>query len=82
MKKTDTEAFASEFDMSAGDNAASRKQINDSIISEATANEHSFRKAAMAGLNDIVGQGKAVKETPLAPLAPLALDETLKENEQ
>lgn len=70
MKKTDSEAFASEYAMSAGDNALSRKQINASIISEATTNEHSFRKAVMAGLNDITGQKKVVEETPSPPLPP------------
>jgi hypothetical protein len=60
-KKTDTESFGSEFAMSAGDNALTRKQINASIISKATANEHSFREAATAGYNDMVVEGR----TPL-----------------
>jgi len=51
--KTKTEAFGSEYAMSAGDNAASRKQINESLISKAVTNEHSFREACMAGLEDI-----------------------------
>lgn len=53
MDKTDSEAFGSEYAMSAGDNALTRKQINASIVSPATANEHSFRQACMKGLNDI-----------------------------
>lgn len=51
-KKTDSQAFASEYAMSAGDNAASRKQIDKSIVSRATANEHSFRQACMRGLSE------------------------------
>lgn len=54
--KTKSESFGSEYAMSAGDNAASRKQINDSLISKAVSNEHSFRQACMAGLEDIQGQ--------------------------
>ena len=50
-KKTTTEAFGSEYCMSAGDNTASRKQINESIVSKATANEHSFREACMEEIN-------------------------------
>lgn len=61
MKKTDSESFGSEFCMSAGDNAASRKQIDASIISKEMANEHSFREAAMEGYNDMVVEGR----TPL-----------------
>ncbi len=60
-KKTNTESFGSEFAMSAGDNALTRKQINASIISKATANEHSFREAATSGYNDMVVEGR----TPL-----------------
>ncbi len=56
-KKTDSEAFASEYAMSAGDNAASREQIDRSIVSGDVANEHSFRAACMSGLDDI-SQGK------------------------
>lgn len=51
-RKTDSQAFASEYAMSAGDNAASRKQIERSIVSRATANEHSFREACMRGLDE------------------------------
>lgn len=63
MKKTASEAFGSEYAMSAGDNAASRKQINESIVSEAVANEHSFRKACMKGLDDIKAPEHG-KDTP------------------
>jgi hypothetical protein len=58
-KRTDSEAFGSEYAMSAGDNAASREQIDRSIVSAAVANEHSFRAACMEGLKDIGGQEKA-----------------------
>ena len=61
MKRTDTESFGSEYCMSAGDNAASRKQINASIRSKATANEHSYREASMKDLYD---------KTPPPPLPP------------
>lgn len=70
-KKTDAEAFASEYCMSAGDNALRRDQINASIVSAATTNEHSFRKACMAGLNDIAGQEKISEATPPPPLPPV-----------
>ncbi|MDT8900176.1 hypothetical protein [Anaeroselena agilis] len=52
-KKTDSEAFASEYAMSAGDNAVSREQIDRSIVAGEVANEHSFRAACMRGLDDI-----------------------------
>lgn len=45
MKKKKSEAYASEYCMSAGDNAVSREQINASITTPAAANEHMFRKA-------------------------------------
>ena len=61
MKKTASQSFGSEYCMSAGDNASSRKQINDSIVSKAMANEHSFREAAMADYNATVSEGR----TPL-----------------
>lgn len=51
-KKTDSEAFGSEYAMSAGDNAKSRRQIDESIVSGAVANEHSFRAACMKGLDE------------------------------
>lgn len=50
-KKTDSEAFGSEYAMSAGDNAVSRRRIDRSIVSGAVANEHSFRAACMKGLD-------------------------------
>lgn len=71
MKKTDAEAFGSEYCMSAGDNALRRDQINASIVSRATTNEHSFREACMAGLNDIAGQEKTGDATPPPPLPPV-----------
>lgn len=43
-KKSQMESFASEYAMSAGDNALSREQINNSIISKATANEVEYVK--------------------------------------
>jgi hypothetical protein len=55
-KKTDTQAFASEYAMSAGDNAASREQIDKSIVSRATANEHSYREACMRGLDEALAR--------------------------
>lgn len=58
MKKTNSQSFGSEFAMSAGDNARTRKQIDASIVSKATANEHSFREAALAGYDDMVVEGK------------------------
>jgi hypothetical protein len=44
-KKSQMESFASEYAMSAGDNALSREQINNSITSKATANEVEYVKA-------------------------------------
>lgn len=52
-KKTAAEAFRSEYCMSAGDNAVSRKEIDASIQSKATTNEHSFRKACMKELEEL-----------------------------
>jgi hypothetical protein len=52
-KKTTIQSFVSEYGMSAGDNAVPRERINESIVSKATANEHSFREAAMKELEDI-----------------------------
>jgi hypothetical protein len=52
-EKSTMEAYESEYAMSGGDNAASRKQINNSIVSEETANEVTFAKALMKGLGDI-----------------------------
>ncbi|MBP2644910.1 MAG: hypothetical protein H6Q75_350 [Firmicutes bacterium] len=45
-KKTSMQSFASEYAMSAGDNAVTRRRIDQSIVSKDVANEHSFRKAA------------------------------------
>jgi hypothetical protein len=44
-KKTQMESYTSEYAMSAGDNALSRKQLNKSIVSEAMTNEHKHRDA-------------------------------------
>jgi hypothetical protein len=52
-EKSTMEAYESEYAMSGSDNAASRKQINNSIVSEETANEVTFAKALMKGLGDI-----------------------------
>ncbi len=52
-KRTDSEAFGSEYAMSAGDNAVTRERIDASIVSEDVANEHSFRAACMKGLDGI-----------------------------
>lgn len=41
------ESYQSEYAMSAGDNAVTRKRINQSIQSKATANEGEFVKALM-----------------------------------
>lgn len=71
MKKTKMESYGSEYCMSAGDNALRRDQINASIISKATANEHSFREACMAGLDDIAGQQATGSATPPPPLPPV-----------
>ncbi|MBP2649860.1 MAG: hypothetical protein H6Q74_685 [Firmicutes bacterium] len=46
QKKTTMDSFGSEYAMSAGDNAVTRQRINESIVSKATSNEHSFREAA------------------------------------
>ena len=44
-KKSQMESFASEYAMSAGDNALPRDRINKSIVSEAMTNEHKHREA-------------------------------------
>lgn len=44
-KKSQMDSFASEYAMSAGDNALTREQINKSIVSEAMTNEHKHREA-------------------------------------
>lgn len=51
-EKTKIESYSSEYCMSAGDNAVSRKQIDASITVPAAANEHSYRQAMHHGLSD------------------------------
>ena len=51
-QQTKGQSYASEYCMSAGDNAVSRQQINASITTPATANEHSYRKELMKGADD------------------------------
>lgn len=51
--KTKMDSYASEFCMSAGDNALSRDKINASIVSNETANERQYVEALMDGLEDI-----------------------------
>jgi hypothetical protein len=51
-KKTKMQSYTSEYCMSAGDNAVSRKQIDASIITPAAANEHSYRQEMMKELQD------------------------------
>ena len=55
MPKSKIDAYTSEYCMSASDNAASRKQINKSIVSKATTNEGEYVKALKEGL-DSIGQ--------------------------
>lgn len=51
-KKSKIEHYASEYAMSAGDNALSREQINASITAPEFANEHSYVDAMQKGLDD------------------------------
>jgi hypothetical protein len=51
-KKTKMQSYTSDYCMSAGDNAVSRKQIDASITTPAAANEHSYRKEMMKGLKE------------------------------
>lgn len=44
-KKSIIESYASEYAMSAGDNAVTRRQMNDSIIAPEFANEGTFAQA-------------------------------------
>lgn len=44
-KKSIIESYASEYAMSAGDNAVTRREINDSIIAPKFANEGTFVQA-------------------------------------
>jgi hypothetical protein len=53
-KKSKLESYASEYAMSAGDNALSREQINKSIVSPETANESTYTKALEEGLDEMV----------------------------
>jgi hypothetical protein len=50
-RKTKMQSYTSDYCMSAGDNAVSRKQIEASITTPASANEHSFRQEMMKGQN-------------------------------
>lgn len=54
MPKSKMEAYTAEYCLSAGDNAVSREQINQSIVSKETANEGEYAKALQAGLEDMV----------------------------
>ena len=49
-EKTRSEAYASEYAMSAGDNALPRSAADESIVAEWAANEMTFRKAADCGV--------------------------------
>lgn len=51
-KKSKMQSYASDYCMSAGDNAVTREQIDASITTPAAANEHSFRTEMMKGLED------------------------------
>lgn len=62
MAHSKMESYASEYCMSGSDNAVSRDKMNKSIISQATANEHSYAQALMAGLNDIKKQRGGAKD--------------------
>lgn len=53
MSKSKMDTYTSEYCMSAGDNAVSRKQIDKSVISKATANEGEYVKALKKGLDKI-----------------------------
>jgi hypothetical protein len=53
LNQSKMDSYASEYCMSGGDNAASRKQIKDSIISKATTNEQSYSEALQEGLKEI-----------------------------
>lgn len=52
-KKSQMDAYASEYAMSAGDNSLTRKQIKRSIIAKAMSNEHSHREAFEEYLNHL-----------------------------
>lgn len=51
-KKSKIEHYASEYAMSAGDNALSREQINASITAPEFANEQSYVEAMQKGLDE------------------------------
>ncbi len=51
--RTKIEAYTSEYAMSAGDNAASRKAIDASLTTRAVTNEHSLREAMEKGLDEM-----------------------------
>ncbi|WP_312197709.1 hypothetical protein [Anaerospora hongkongensis] len=53
-KKSKPASYASEYAMSAGDNAVSREQINQSIVSPETANESTYAKALEKGLDEML----------------------------
>lgn len=63
-EKTRMQSYGSEYCMSAGDNALTREQSNDGIVSKATTNEHSFREACMEGLNDISNNTELDSQKP------------------
>lgn len=50
---TAVDKITDKFSDNAGDNALTRYEINQSIVSEEMANEHSFVRAAMSGLDKI-----------------------------
>ena len=55
-KKSRIEHYASEYAMSAGDNALSREQIDASITAPEFANEHSYVEACQKGLEESLNQ--------------------------
>ena len=57
-KKSKIEHYASEYAMSAGDNALSRKQINQSLVAPEFANEGTFITALEDGLEKSLTQSQ------------------------
>ena len=57
-KKSKIEHYASEYAMSAGDNALSRQQINQSLVAPAFANEETYITALEDGLEKSLTQEK------------------------
>lgn len=55
-KKSRIEHYASEYAMSAGDNALSREQIDASITAPEFANEQSYVEACQKGLEESLNQ--------------------------